>query len=319
MTMSLLSLGAVGDKVWDDADGDGVQDAGEAGLGGVTVRLLDSGNAVLGTTTTAADGTYQFPDLSAGSFRVEFVPAQGRLFSPRDQGGNDTLDSDADPATGRSPLFTIGPGQQKLDIDAGFVMSAPGVPVVTIEATDPWGWEDGSLPAEFTVRRTGDTSAPLMVSLSVAGTATGGADYTLVNVGPGGTLTIPAGSASAPLGVAVIDDLAVEGSETVTVSPTVLPGGAYVVGTPGIDTVTIVDDDLIVSVVATDPYASEVGPNTGTFTVTRNSTAGALTVYYYEDGPAIPDHGSGAGDYAGLPGTPGLTHPFEIGERALAL
>ena len=31
--------GAIGDRVWIDADGDGVQDPGEAGLAGVTVQL----------------------------------------------------------------------------------------------------------------------------------------------------------------------------------------------------------------------------------------------------------------------------------------
>lgn len=49
----------IGNRVWTDADGDGVQDPGEGGLAGVTVELYRDGSLV-GTTTTAGDGTYLF-------------------------------------------------------------------------------------------------------------------------------------------------------------------------------------------------------------------------------------------------------------------
>ena len=35
------ATGAIGDRIWNDADGDGVQDAGEAGIGGVTGTAAD--------------------------------------------------------------------------------------------------------------------------------------------------------------------------------------------------------------------------------------------------------------------------------------
>jgi len=69
-------LGAIGDRVWIDADGDGVQDPGEPGLGGVQVTLLFDGlgdgvaNQVYGTTTTAADGGYIFDELPSGIYVV---------------------------------------------------------------------------------------------------------------------------------------------------------------------------------------------------------------------------------------------------------
>ncbi len=71
--------GAIGDRVWIDADGDGVQDPGEAGLGGVTVELMTAGpdglfgtadDVVAATTTTAADGSYIFDDLAAGAYVI---------------------------------------------------------------------------------------------------------------------------------------------------------------------------------------------------------------------------------------------------------
>jgi|GEM_PF-850846 len=56
--------------VWRDRDRDGVIDPGESGIGGVTITLLDASNSVVGTTTTAADGTYSFGQLAGGSYTV---------------------------------------------------------------------------------------------------------------------------------------------------------------------------------------------------------------------------------------------------------
>jgi hypothetical protein len=74
-----------------------------------------------------------------------------------------------------------------------------------------------------------------------------------------------------------------EGDETVVV--TLSANAAYSIGSPSSATVTIQDDDCgtlpTVSIVATDAIATEAGPTTGTFTVSRTgSTAAALTVKY---------------------------------------
>ncbi len=77
------ALGAIGDRVWIDADGDGVQDLGEAGLGGVTVTLYTDpdGDGVYdtaaGTTTTDAAGNYIFDNLPPGAYVVEVTPPSG--------------------------------------------------------------------------------------------------------------------------------------------------------------------------------------------------------------------------------------------------
>jgi hypothetical protein len=63
----------IGDRVWSDADGDGFQDAGEPGFGGILVRLYtdsDGDGVIDGSetyveTTTAADGSYQFTGVTA--------------------------------------------------------------------------------------------------------------------------------------------------------------------------------------------------------------------------------------------------------------
>ena len=66
--------GSIGNLVWRDTDGDGVQDGGEPGIDGVTVRLLDgAGNATGKSTVTAGGGIYGFANLSPGNYIVEFA------------------------------------------------------------------------------------------------------------------------------------------------------------------------------------------------------------------------------------------------------
>ncbi len=57
---------SIRDRVWLDEDGDGVFDTGESRIGGVTVDILDASLQVIGTTLTAADGTFTFSGLTGG-------------------------------------------------------------------------------------------------------------------------------------------------------------------------------------------------------------------------------------------------------------
>ncbi len=65
----------MGDRIWSDLDGDGVQDAGEAGINGVSVELLDAANNVIATTVTSGDGNYTFSGLVPGNYTVRVVSA----------------------------------------------------------------------------------------------------------------------------------------------------------------------------------------------------------------------------------------------------
>ena len=108
-----------GGRVWDDSDGDGVQDAAEAGLNGVAVELYTEEGSIADTTVTAAGGRYVFAGAQAGrNYTIRFVAPAGRMLSPRDQGGDEQRDSDADPSTGRTALFL---GQANVILDAGTV------------------------------------------------------------------------------------------------------------------------------------------------------------------------------------------------------
>ena len=113
----------VGDLVWDDTNHNGIQDAGESGVSGVGVQLLDTdGNAVAGeSATTNADGYYHICGIAPGNYIIKFnkddFPA-GYILSPKDQGGNDNKDSDAD-NNGQTVETTLDAGENDTSWDAG--------------------------------------------------------------------------------------------------------------------------------------------------------------------------------------------------------
>lgn len=58
----------LGNRVWNDVNGNGIQDAGEAPLSGIAVRLLDAtGTTTIATATTDANGNYLFSSASGTS------------------------------------------------------------------------------------------------------------------------------------------------------------------------------------------------------------------------------------------------------------
>lgn len=93
-------------RLWDDRDQDGIQDATELGLEGVTIRLLDAGNQIVATTTTDANGLYRFDPIDPGTYSIQVVVPTDRQLSPEDQGSDDDADSDFDPTTSRGPTFS---------------------------------------------------------------------------------------------------------------------------------------------------------------------------------------------------------------------
>ncbi|MGV8867199.1 MAG: SdrD B-like domain-containing protein [Janthinobacterium svalbardensis] len=113
---------SLGDRVWHDANLNGVQDAGEAGISGVTVQLKNAAGSVIGSTVTDATGYYNF-SVDAGTYSVAVVAPPGYLSTVKDAGGNDALDSDIN-AAGQSALVTVAAGQNYKDLDAGLYKTA---------------------------------------------------------------------------------------------------------------------------------------------------------------------------------------------------
>ena len=154
--------GQIGDTIWNDLDGDGIQDAGEPGIPGVTVELdppagvdLGNGPGVPVTVVTDANGHYLFDNLPAGDYTVTVTPPAGATNTGDPDGG---FDSTAD--------LTLGDGESNLDQDFGYQYTGqigdtiwedldgdgvqdagePGIPGVTVELDPPPGVDLGNGP-----------------------------------------------------------------------------------------------------------------------------------------------------------------------------
>lgn len=107
----------IGGFAWTDTDGNGLQDAGEPGLAGVKAVLKNGGEVA--SVVTGPDGAYAFTGLEDGTYQVCFT-AEGRKPTAKDA-GDDTRDSDADPATGCADPRPLGPDHRDdRTVDVGF-------------------------------------------------------------------------------------------------------------------------------------------------------------------------------------------------------
>ncbi|MGJ8642903.1 MAG: SdrD B-like domain-containing protein [Luteolibacter sp.] len=105
--------GSIGDYVWYDLDGDGVQEAGEPGIPGVDVTLSLPGGGTL-TTTTDANGFYIFESSETGTFTVTVDTAD------LPAGLTQTKDPDSSGAPNESDLTFAVVGESNLDQDFGY-------------------------------------------------------------------------------------------------------------------------------------------------------------------------------------------------------
>ncbi|MBT2853124.1 SdrD B-like domain-containing protein, partial [Staphylococcus coagulans] len=82
----------VGDKVWNDTNKDGIQNANEAGIEGVKVTLTKADGTTV-ETRTDKDGNYIFTDLPNGKYEISFETPEGYEATTANV-GDDALDSD---------------------------------------------------------------------------------------------------------------------------------------------------------------------------------------------------------------------------------
>lgn len=130
---SKAAFASVGDWVWIDANNNGLQDKGEAGVPNVMVTLFDSMLNPIATKYTDALGYYRFDSIlvpTAGdkAFIAGFtnVPPDYSYTSMLQDSNFTTRNSKTDPITGRTNIFRLHAGSVVMDIDAG-LKSAPGV------------------------------------------------------------------------------------------------------------------------------------------------------------------------------------------------
>jgi Ca2+-binding RTX toxin-like protein len=173
------------------------------------------------------------------------------------------------------------PNERPGDIFGTIFTPSVALSVITIakgtDATEP------STNGSFVLTRTGgDLSSPLTVNLSTpTGTATSGTDYEAILPT---TATFAAGSATATVNVKVIDDTAVEPTETIILG--VAAGTGYTLGTTTSATINLTDDDVapppppVLPEISIAGGANAAEPHTpGSFVLTRTGDlTKALTV-----------------------------------------
>ncbi|MFC3891457.1 SdrD B-like domain-containing protein [Lentzea rhizosphaerae] len=134
----------VGDFVWYDNNSNGVQDAGEPGVPDLPVFLQDGSGKPVAQSKTDKDGRYLFTDLPDGAYKVCFnADPQTGLVAGREltkaNAGDDGRDSDADPATGCTPVVKLGKDKRvDLTLDAGLLPRPPAPPLASTGAA-VWG------------------------------------------------------------------------------------------------------------------------------------------------------------------------------------
>ncbi len=125
----LLYFGSLGDYVWEDMNGDGLQQADEPPLANVELKLYHWENNVFvykTNTFTEANGKYLFDKLVPGDYYLKIIPPEGYDVTLSDKSMDDSIDSDFDQFNGENTteVVNIGPGEDDLSWDAGLYRCA---------------------------------------------------------------------------------------------------------------------------------------------------------------------------------------------------
>ncbi|MEE9439634.1 MAG: SdrD B-like domain-containing protein, partial [Saprospiraceae bacterium] len=118
----IVLIGAdIGDYVFNDVDGDGIQDNNEVGIAGISVVLYSEFGLVKGETTTDATGHYLFTKVFGGDYYIVFGDGEGLYSYTQGNVGNDTNDSDITDnfEAGSTDIFTVIDGEDDFTIDGG--------------------------------------------------------------------------------------------------------------------------------------------------------------------------------------------------------
>lgn len=110
-----------------DVNHNDIEDAGDTGLADHVVRLIKVGSGIVGSTVTAADGSYEFDGLKAGRYFVRFesLPPEAE-FVFGFVGENSSIDSDVNHELGQTPIVNVQRDTAMNDIDAGVRYAASG-------------------------------------------------------------------------------------------------------------------------------------------------------------------------------------------------
>ena len=135
LDMGIYKPASIGNVVWYDDNGDGIQDSNESMVQGAEVTLydgtcnnvvsMDNSGVAITVQTTDANGEYNFTNLTPGSYCVGFdkLPAEYKV-TPLDSGSNDALDSDVNAVTKKAIATTLDSGENDVSWDMGIYKPA---------------------------------------------------------------------------------------------------------------------------------------------------------------------------------------------------
>lgn len=120
--VQVVFAGSIGDFVFNDFDGDGIQDFGEPGIPDVMVILYDVLDNVVAVVETDGNGLYTFVDIPPGDYYVVFNQDNEDLQPTIPNAGNPDNDSNItdENGPGSTAVFSLSPGENNETIDAGY-------------------------------------------------------------------------------------------------------------------------------------------------------------------------------------------------------
>jgi hypothetical protein len=121
-SIELLGPAQVEGRVWLDTDLNGLRHPSEPGVPDIMVIISTPPGqpAFLDTSITNAQGVYTFT-VPPGQYKLTFMIPPALYNATAMNAGNDQLDSDVDPLTLMTPVFTVGLGEVA-DFDAGLTV-----------------------------------------------------------------------------------------------------------------------------------------------------------------------------------------------------
>lgn len=121
------AMGTLGDFAWLDVDRDGMQDAGEPGIPGLTIQLYQYGQ-LSAQTTTDAYGRYLFTGLFPGTYSLKV--AMPKEIKPTKQQDEFRLVASVllptEETTATAEGLVVPSGRRNLNVDLGFVLRKDG-------------------------------------------------------------------------------------------------------------------------------------------------------------------------------------------------
>src|SRR5439155_88346 len=243
------------------------------------------------TQASATDTVISYTVGGTAVSGADFTPLSGSLTIPKNQlsatitvpviddalvEGTETVSVTLTAITSGAPQIALGAANS-----ATLNIADNDTSTLSITTTRD-GNESGPVSGLFTVSLTQASATDTVISYSVGGTASSGADFTALS----GSVTIPANQLSATITVAVLDDALVERSEERRVGKKAISRGEpqNAQGAANSATLSIADNDTSTVSIATTRDGNETGPVSGLFSVLLTRVGATDTVISYSVG-----------------------------------